>query len=180
MKLLLRLLLAIPLLWLAGFVWFLLSLPAGVEAEVETDAIVVLTGGPGRVAHGVELLQEGYGERLLVSGVDPTVRPIELAEELGVDEALFTCCIDLGKQAENTVGNAFEIGAWVRRNGYTSLRVVTAADHMPRALHEIERELGPSVALVADPVAPKWGLSALATEFSKYTVRSLQMLVGRG
>lgn len=179
MRIILRLLFIIPLVWLAGFIWFMLSLPGPPDAPHETDAIVVLTGGPGRLAHGVELLREGRADRLLVSGVDPSVRPAELAAELGVDERIFTCCIDLGKHAENTIDNGTEIAAWAGARGYQSVRVVTAADHMPRALQEIEQAAGGELILVPDPVDSVGGLPSLATEYSKYAVRSAQRLAGR-
>ena len=44
-----------------------------------TDAIVVLTGGANRIERGLDLLQRGRAKRLLVSGVDRTVRPVDLA-----------------------------------------------------------------------------------------------------
>lgn len=180
MRIVLRLLLAIPLLWLAGFIWFMLSLPEPVETDLETDAIVVLTGGPGRLAHGVELLRAGQAERLFVSGVDRSVRPADLAAELGVEERLFTCCIDLGKHAENTIGNGAEVAAWAEARGYSSVRVVTAADHMPRALQEIDQAAGGRLDLIADPVDAVGGLPSLATEYSKFAVRRAQRLVGQG
>ena len=45
--------------------------------EVTGDAIVALTGGSGlRIAAGVELVMQGRGARLLISGVNPDV-PVE-------------------------------------------------------------------------------------------------------
>ncbi|MEE4348692.1 MAG: YdcF family protein [Pacificimonas sp.] len=178
MKTLFRLALIVPLLWLLGFVWFVFSLPGEVVADDRTDGIVVLTGGPGRLAHGVELLQENRGQRLLVSGVDQSVRAEELAAEVGAPQRLFDCCIDLGKRAENTVGNAAEIAAWAQQNGYTSLRVVTASDHMPRALQEIRAEVGDTVRLIPNPVRIPRTFGSLAREYSKFVVRRLQRLAG--
>ena len=168
----------VPLAWLAGFGWFMLSLPEPVDEDVRTEGIVVLTGGPGRLAHGVDLLQRGAGERLLVSGVDPAVQPAELAAELDVDDRLFRCCIHLGKRASNTEGNGAEVAAWTRARGYSSLRIVTAADHMPRALQEIESRLPPSVRLVPDPVPSAGGVVSLAREFTKFAARQFQRAIG--
>ena len=61
-------------------------------------------------------------------------------------DKLFNCCVDLGFEAENTVGNAQEIGAWAKSRGYTHLIVVTSDYHMPRSLLEI-RSVAPGIEL---------------------------------
>ena len=81
------------------FAWFVLAAPGPLGTGVRTDGIVVLTGGPGRVARGIELLQAKSAKRLLISGVDPSVRPVELAVEYKVPKELFDCCVDLGREA---------------------------------------------------------------------------------
>ena len=75
-----RLISLLFLAWVLGFAWFalLLPLPAG---DQTTDAIVVLTGGPGRIDRGLELLEAGRAKRLLISGVAREVKPKELAAE---------------------------------------------------------------------------------------------------
>ncbi len=40
----------LALAWIAGFVWFVLSLPEPAPDDIRTEGIVVLTGGPGRIA----------------------------------------------------------------------------------------------------------------------------------
>ena len=59
-------------LWLAGLLWFATP-PAGESRVSPTDAIVVLTGGSQRVQSGIELLREGKGRKLFVSGVNQQV-----------------------------------------------------------------------------------------------------------
>ena len=174
MRTLIKVLLLIPLIWVAGFLWFMLSLPKPAPDAVETDGIVVLTGGPGRLARGVEILRQRRAERLLVSGVDPVVQPADLAAELNVDEALFGCCIDLGKWADDTQSNGAEVAHWAEERSYKTLRVVTAADHMPRALAEIETRLPPHIDIVADAVPASSGMVSLAREYSKYLARRAQ------
>ena len=56
---------------------------------------------------------------------------------LGLDKQLFNCCVDLGYEALDTVGNADETRTWARSNGYTRLIVVTSRYHMPRSLAEL-------------------------------------------
>ncbi|MFG1399502.1 YdcF family protein [Roseixanthobacter pseudopolyaromaticivorans] len=115
------------------------------------DAIVVLTGGQSRVSDGVQLLAEGHGKRLLITGVNRSTSPGELRRALPVSEALLECCVDLGHKALNTWGNAIEAAEWARAKRFRSLMVVTSTWHMPRALFELSRAL-PDVELVAYPV----------------------------
>src|SRR5579859_6131236 len=56
-----------------GFIAFLSQLRGAETRPARTaDGIVVLTGGSSRVSDAIELLADGYGKRLLISGVHPT------------------------------------------------------------------------------------------------------------
>ncbi len=103
------------LAWVIGFLWFVLAMP-GPAADEATDAVIVPTGGAGRIAHGLEVLDKGLAKKLLVSGVDPEVRPGEFAAEFGVDAAQMECCITLGFAAVDTRSNAAETAKWVAQN----------------------------------------------------------------
>ena len=148
----LALLLLIALL--GGFVWFASSLPTAAERPRErTDAIVVLTGGDARVAEGLRLLAAGQAEKLLVSGVNPAVTVAELMALAPDVPPELAERVVLGYAAGDTLGNAAETAAWMREQGFTSLRLVTAAYHMPRSLLELQRAL-PGVTILAHPVFP--------------------------
>lgn len=110
----------------------------GPDASARADALVVLTGGPGRVATGVALLQDARGERLLISGINPGSPVADIAAAAGVSVEEFECCVDVGPDAADTSGNASETAAWASRNGYGHLIVVTSDYHMPRALLELQ------------------------------------------
>lgn len=173
----------------AGFVVFANRV---VEAEPPADpraqGIVVLTGGNARIDGAVRLLAQGRAARLLISGVNPTVRPAELADTLDPDlAAAFACCVDLGKDARDTIGNAAETRAWVTQHGYTSLIVVTNAYHMPRSLAELASAL-PGVTLVPYPVASpdlhleNWWhdpepFTFLTREYGKYLLTAARLVV---
>lgn len=139
-------------LFLAGFAVFTARIAHHEPAALKpADAIVVLTGGASRVADGVQLLAEGHGQRLLISGVNRSTSAEELRRTLPYGETLLDCCVDLGKKALNTWGNAIEAAEWVRSKRFRSLVVVTSSWHMPRALFELGRAL-PDVELISYPV----------------------------
>jgi uncharacterized SAM-binding protein YcdF (DUF218 family) len=147
----------------------------------EADAIVALTGGSReRLTTGMDLLAQGHGRRLLISGVNAKVTDEEIAKLLAGGDQLFKCCVDVGRQAEDTLGNAAETAAWVQRNGFETVIVVTDNYHMPRSLSEL-RVAMPHANLVAYPVRTRisrngvWqnepaAASQLAGEYLKYLV----------
>lgn len=162
----------------AWFAWFVLATPGPLDPGVRTDGIVVLTGGPRRVARGIELMQAQSAKRMLISGVDPAVRPVELAVEYKVPQQLFDCCVDLGREAVDTRSNAEETAAWIRRNKYKSIRLVTANDHMRRAQVELAARLDGDVEILPDGVPVDRPLQPMLREFAKYALRRAATFVG--
>ena len=141
------------LLFGIGFLGFAFVVAASEEpADPRADAIVALTGGRDRVAEAIDLLAAGRGRRLLISGVHPTTRAVDIQKMTDSDREVFSCCIDLGRMAQSTAGNAEEAAEWVKAHGFTSLIVVTSAYHMPRSLLELDRAL-PDVRKVPFAVA---------------------------
>jgi uncharacterized SAM-binding protein YcdF (DUF218 family) len=139
----------IAVIWLVGLFAFAERVRGyAPAAEPErADAIVALTGPSAeRVNAAIRLLEQDKGKRVLISGVNREVRRQELRALTPGSSKLFNCCVDLGFEAEDTVGNAQEIAAWADAKGYDSLIVVTSDYHMPRALTEI-RAAAPDVAL---------------------------------
>jgi uncharacterized SAM-binding protein YcdF (DUF218 family) len=106
-------------------------------AEPKADAIVVLTGGYQRIDQAVELLQKGAGKRLLISGVHPSTTPAQIRKTTTASADLFNCCVDIGYDAIDTIGNAQEASNWIHAKGYKSVLVVTNNYHMPRSLAEL-------------------------------------------
>lgn len=135
-----------------GFVRFASSAARTATPTIEhADAIVVLTGGERRIEAGVRLLRAGFGKRLLISGVNRQTSSHELFARAG---QLPSCCIDLGYDALDTIGNAEEARAWATRNDFATLIVVTSSYHMPRTLNEFVMAM-PGTRLVAYPVQPR-------------------------
>lgn len=159
----LRLIGAAVVLYVVGFAAFVAFLPRERPAAPHADGIVALTGGDERLKAAVELLENGAGKRLLVTGVNDTTTKAEL-KKLSNGKVRFDCCADLGYTAEDTHGNAAEAAVWAHRHGYKSLIVVTASYHMPRSLTEFGAAM-PGVTLLAYPVEPSGprGLSMWST-----------------
>lgn len=136
----------------AGFALFFSLIDGHSVAEPpDAEAIVVLTGGPSRISEAVKLLMQGRGKRLLISGVNSATTRSELAALTPGDEELFQCCVDIGYDAHDTIGNAHETSGWAEEYGFKSIIVVTDSFHMPRSLAEIRRVL-PDARLIPFPV----------------------------
>lgn len=117
----------------------------------KADAIVVLTGGYLRIEQAVALLETGAGKRLLISGVHPNTSADEIRKLTRAPEALFSCCVDIGREALDTIGNALETTAWVHKHDYKNVLVVTNNYHMPRSLTELSNA-DPQTNYIAYPV----------------------------
>ena len=177
------------LLWSGGLAWFADTASEGSEQpDLATEAIIVPTGGSGRLEEGLRLLEDGLAQALFVTGVAEGVERAELRARH--DPALWACCVELGYEAEDTAANAQEAAAWMAARAFTSLRLVTSGYHMPRAMMEF-RSAMPSATLVAHPVFPDhvkvehwWryrGTAALiASEFTKYLWALARRTLGFG
>jgi uncharacterized SAM-binding protein YcdF (DUF218 family) len=156
---------------------------APLPAEPRADGIVALTGGAQRIEDAASLLEQGSAARLLISGVNESTSADAIAERVPYLDRLLNCCVDIGREALDTRGNAEETRDWAMRRGYDSLIVVTSAWHMPRSLAELRRAL-PDVKLVPYPVNPdgrdyaRWKddpelFKLLVVEYTKYVVARL-------
>ena len=131
-----------------GFIGFLSKMRGSETKPYRTaDGIVVLTGGSSRVSDAMELLADGYGKRLLISGVHPTNAASDISRSLPDNQSLLRCCVDLDRSAVNTRSNAAEARRWVRERGFKSLIVVTSNYHMPRAIVELSHAM-PDIILI--------------------------------
>ena len=172
-----------------GFVHFVALLPtAEAPPARNTDGIVALTGAAFRINDALELLAEGRGRRLLITGVNPGTRPQEISRLTPEFQRWFSCCVDLDRSATNTIGNAVETRRWATDQGFRSLIVVTSNFHMPRAIAELAHQL-PGVALVPYPVISErvrvesWWTNPstarlLFLEYLKYLAATVRTAVG--
>ncbi|MFZ9395002.1 MAG: YdcF family protein [Erythrobacter sp.] len=172
----LRFLSAIFLAWAFGFVWFFATLPVP-AGDVRTDAVIVPTGAAGRIQRGIHVLDRGWADRMLVSGVDLEVRPEEFAAEFGVSRRQMNCCIELGFAAVDTRGNAEEIAKWVDKRGVSSIRLVTSDWHMRRVAGELARTLPSTVTVVPDAVQSELRFGVLLLEYHKLLASRVNALL---
>ncbi len=168
--------------WVLGFVaFFLLVVASGPEnPDRQTDVVVVLTGGPGRIEQGFALMADDKAKAMLVTGVHPNVSLRQLLDRWAGGDAdrrarlNSHCCIFIEHKAETTEDNAAETLGWLGRNGGpdgVSVRLVTADYHMPRAMLLFDRAM-PGAELEAWPVKSpsytSWAfLRQMLIEYSK-------------
>lgn len=170
--------------WTAGLIGFAASMPSrGAASPDRTDAIVVLTGGSGRLRAGLDLLLAGRAERMFISGVYRGVDVSQLLALLKQRPDEIENRISIGN-AVDTIENALETRHWMQGQGYTSLRLVTAAYHMPRSLLEFSSAM-PDTRIEPHPVFPEhvkqeywWAwpgtMALMVSEYNKYLVASLR------
>src|SRR6185437_4348596 len=182
------------LVWSTGLLAFAARVDRMTPADDPTpaDGIVALTGGSGeRIVAGMRLLEDNRARRLLISGVGQHVTRSQLQDIVGAAKPLFDCCVDLGFQAANTLGNARETAAWARAHGFRTLILVTADYHVPRARLELASAL-PEAKIETYPVVTnelktgEWwktelGAQRMTLEYCKYlAVLARETLLGLG
>lgn len=142
-----KLIIGVLVIFLIGIIYCLLNLGRFlvVSDDLEkSDAIVVFSGDNGvRTEVGVELLKEGYGEYLILSGgkVYDDVTMAELmknhAIKLGVDENK----ILIDDKSLTTYENAEFTKEIMEENNFNSLIVVTSDYHTRRSKLTMEKSL---------------------------------------
>lgn len=121
--------------------------------STKSSLIVVLTGGKGRIEKGIELLNEGNGKFLLISGVfqkEKIQNKYLFKDNINLKE----CCIFFEEKAKNTFQNASEVSNWLkeRRVEIDSIQLITSYYHIPRSLI-IFKKFFPDKQLITVPVS---------------------------
>ncbi len=175
--------LVVLMIWTAGLLAFAGRVARLTPADepAPADGIVALTGGSDlRLEAATDLLENGKGRRLLVSGVNRRATRADLWGVTGAAKPVFDCCVDLGFTAADTIGNARETAQWARAMRFNSLILVTSDYHTPRAMLELKAML-PGARITAYPVATpaldarNWWAGApsarrMVVEYSKFLV----------
>lgn len=176
-------LLTVFILWGLGWLWFAtnIALAAPDKITKDYDAIIVLTGGNGRVNKGLDLLADGVAEQLFISGVNEGTSKEDILNSWENRKGRTPCCFILGYKATDTMGNAVEVKDWVTENNIKNALLVTSSYHMVRAQLEISNavqdiDITPYPVLTDDFEAWKgrfWKLSF--SEYNKMIIRWLNL-----
>lgn len=170
------------------FIYFTYETFSFRQREVTTDAIVVLTGGRGRVEEGVKLYRKNRSQWLFLIGVDPSVRKAELFPEKHGErggEGVF-----LEKISRNTLENALQAREFIRKKDVHSIQLITSRYHMKRAILIFQNVLPKNIVIYPCPVDSKnlkeewWShggsFRLLFSEFYKYSLFRLFFLFAPG
>lgn len=147
------------LAWALALGWFIARIPTEPLPETaKADAIIVLTGGSGRVEHGLSMLASGAAPVLFISGVGERTteaKILDTSASQATRERIYErgAEIVLDRYSRSTVSNAGQSAEFIAKRGIASIRLVTADYHMKRALHEF-RQANKELTILPDPVFP--------------------------
>lgn len=158
------------------------------QREIKADAIVVLTGGKGRVDEGVRLYRKRKGTWLFFIGVDPSVRKYDLYRPQYGDPPAER--IVLEKVSRNTLENAIFGRDVIMQRDIHSVILITSRYHMKRASILFRNALPKDVAIHAYPVDTRnlkeswWNhgnsFRLLFNEFYKYCMFRIFFMLAPG
>ena len=174
-------LLTLFIIWGVGLLWFATTIATTQpnKDSTKTEAIIVLTGGNGRINEGLDLLAKKNAPKLFISGVHKDITEKHILKNWNNPTSQTPCCISLGYNATDTIGNAIEIKEWVEDNDISSFRLITSSYHMPRASMEIRNQL-PDTKIIFHPVfshdIEAWGSHFWRLAFSEYNKTILRWM----
>ncbi len=103
------------------------------NSQISADCGVVLTGAPGRLREGFELLAQKRIKKLIASGVYKEARMIEIFPYSGYYPEVSLDDIYLEKRSETTFGNARHSMSLVEGLRCRDIILITSQIHMHRA-----------------------------------------------
>jgi len=118
-----------------------------IDTVQRADAIVVFVGGPDRIETGLELMERGLAENLVI----PNGRSDDVDAADVCDGTSFQVFCPMTETVD-TRGEARLIGQLARDNGWSSLIAVTSDYHVHRATSQLQLcHAGPIQAVESDP-----------------------------
>lgn len=109
------------------------------------DCAVVVTGGPGRVREGFDLLSQGMVHKLIISGVNPRATLREIFPQWPFYGSLQTEDVILERRSATTYGNAVQSLPLVEAMHCRSLVLITSHLHMRRAYKTFREVFPPEI-----------------------------------
>ncbi|MCL1926089.1 MAG: YdcF family protein [Syntrophorhabdaceae bacterium] len=141
-------------MWIALPVFFFLAIPAAPHllgrkipepSSGSVDAVIVLTGGGGRIAEGFKVWKAGSGWDLCILGTGKNTKLTQLLPEADTLSEWELSRIHTEGWSGNTLENAFSAKALVEERKYSSIILVTSDYHIPRAYHTFKKVLSSGV-----------------------------------
>jgi uncharacterized SAM-binding protein YcdF (DUF218 family) len=117
-------------------------------SDHKADCAVVVTGGPGRVREGLDLLAQGQVHKLIISGVHPRSTLREIYPQWPFYGTLRDTDVVLERRSTTTYGNAQQSLPLVEAMHCRSVVLVTSQIHMQRA-YKTFRQIFPPEILIA-------------------------------
>ena len=166
-------LVALLVLYGATFAVYMIAMPLPFSVPPATiDGLAVFTGGSGRVDTAVDLMKQGFGGPVLISGVHPNVRLPNLTDVSKLTPRQ-RAALQLDYDSRTTRENVMATAYWATRNHLRQVGIVTSTYHAMR-VRVLFRLLAPEVDIVLLPVQPVDGrAAALLREFNKLLVAPL-------
>ncbi|MDD2900558.1 MAG: YdcF family protein [Desulfuromonadaceae bacterium] len=158
------------------------------QSMLKADAIVVLTGGKGRVEEGVHLFRESRAKFLFLVGVDPSVKKSDLYRQKPGDPSDDNVILE--KSSRNTLENSIFGRDLIVRSGVHSILLITSRYHLKRASILFHNSLPKDVTIIPYPVdsinlRESWWIHGgsfqlLFREFYKYCMLRTFFLLAQG
>lgn len=169
-------LLVLAAFWMLGLCFFAYSINHyQTDYTTHTQAIVVLTGGRNRISEAIKLLNQGLADKLFISGVEKNTSLKDICDmhDIPMPEKQ----VLLEKKSTNTIENAIETHAWLKKNSISSIRLVTSNYHLPRSIQEFQYQ-NSKLRIIPHPVfsdyvAKEWwtktrSFCLIASEYNKF------------
>jgi len=158
------------------------------QSPRKADAIVVLTGGKGRVEEGVRLYKEQRADYLIFVGVDPSVKKRDLYRPKNGDPSSENVILE--QSSRNTLENSLYGRDIIVRNGVHTVLLITSRYHLKRASILFRNSLPKDIVIIPYPVdsgslKESWwshggSFHLLFREFYKYCMFRMFFLLAPG
>lgn len=120
--------------------------------RLEADCAVVLTGGPGRIREGIDLLANKSVKKLIVSGVNPNSFFKQIFPMWVYYPEVSETNVVLEKRSETTFGNAVQSLPLVELLKCQDVLLVTSQIHMYRAEKTFKKIFPKTIQIKANPL----------------------------
>lgn len=138
----------------------------------KADCAVVLTGGPGRVREGFDLLAQGQVHKLIISGVHPGATLREIFPQWPFYGGLRVEDVVLERRSATTYGNAQQSLPLIEALRCRSLVLVTSHLHMRRS-YKTFRRITPDEILILTRSISSGSVPPRFSDLGFETVKSL-------